>query len=462
MGRVRSNGLSGFSKKVEKALEEAGVGPGSRILIGCSGGPDSVSLLDSLSRLAPGLGLSLAVASFDHGLRAEAGAEVELVRSLAQDRGLDFFTARAVQDREPGRTDQAWARQARLAFLREAGERAGAHLIALAHTADDQAETVLMRLIRGSGVRGLAAMGVLDGHILRPLLRLRRAQVMDYLARRSLPFASDPSNANPKYLRVRVRQTLLPLLEDENPRLVESLVRLAANLGDDLKELEALAEAELARIGRPQEQAFALDLRAFGALPRARARRVVRLVYGRLKGDLLRLEAEHVEAVLALAQSGRGEAHLPAGLIALAGGDELLLAAREAPLLRPLKSLSIPGPGRYPLSTGETLEVEERAGDLAGAGPEVAYLDPERLSWPLAVRPVRPGDRIRPPGLKGSKKLSDILIDRKIPRHQRERLAVVAREAEVIWVAGVVLGRDWALAKPGPKALRIRLIRPGA
>lgn len=448
-----------FTQNIRRILTDAGVSSGTCLLIGCSGGPDSVSLLDALHLVAPDLGIELAVASFNHGLRAEAAEEVEGVESLARERSLPFYSGcPKPRDRTGERTDQAWAREVRLAFLREAKEKSGADLIALAHTADDQAETVLMRLIRGSGLRGLTGMGVINGDIVRPLLETRRKDILAYLEARSLSFVNDPSNLNPKYFRVRVRQTLLPLLAQENPRIVESLCRLAQSLQADLEILKAGAGFELERLARRADRAFIFDRQAFLDLPRGMAARLVREAYCKIKGDRRRLDKDHVEAVLALAESGSGEAHLPAGFKALATPGELILAHREALLLRPLEPFLVTGPGRYPLSTGLVLEVEETAPPRRiSPDPDTAHLDGDGIAWPLEVRPVRPGDRIKPLGMEGSKKVSDLYIDRKVDRYERNRIPVVLSRGEVAWVAKGALSRVFALRNDSKKAVRIRL-----
>ncbi len=440
--------MAEFIEKVRQALTEAGVPRGTAILIGCSGGPDSVSLLDALNLIAPERGLKLAVASFNHGLRPEAEAEVDLVCKLAEERSLPFYPGAAPpQDQANKKTDQAWAREVRSAFIWGAAEKAGAGLIALAHTADDQAETVLMRLIRGSGLRGMSAMDILEGGLLRPLLMIRRAEVLEYLKERSLPFVVDPSNSDPKYLRVRIRQTLLPMLRQENPRIVESLGRLAGNLKADLRILEEMAGEDLNRMGRLKDGAVILDRPALEGLDRGRARRLIRAAWFRLKGDRRRLTRDHVEAVLALVRAGSGEAHLPSGFKALATTDDLILAHRGSAYLQPLETLLVPGPGRYPLNIGRAFVAEETdPPNRPVSGLNAVHLDAARISWPLTVRPVRPGDRIEPLGMPGSKKLSDLFIDLKIPRHKRSRVPVIICDNKIVWVAGAALNRDFAVS----------------
>lgn len=219
---------------LERALAVCGGGaaPVRRLLVATSGGPDSQALLHGLARVAPRHGVSVVAHGVDHGLRDEAGAELDLAQALAEQMGVPF--ARTRVELAPGGNLQARARAARLGALAAAAEATGADAIALGHTMDDRAETVLLRLLRGAGARGMGAMAaecrVGDARLVRPLLSARRSDVHAHLTRHGIPFAADPSNVDPRYARVRVRREVLPLLETLDPRVVEHLARLAQEL----------------------------------------------------------------------------------------------------------------------------------------------------------------------------------------------------------------------------------------
>ncbi len=208
--------------------EDCAIGRGTRLLVAVSGGGDSQALLDGLARLRRALDLDLVAHGVDHGLRAEAEAELDLAQALAASHGVPFTTTRLAVAR--GSNLQARARAARLEALRGAARRYGAAVVATAHHADDRAETVLLRLLRGSGPRGLAALPPRAGDLVRPLIRARRDAIHAHLSRHGIPFATDPSNADPRFLRVRVRRDLMPLLEQLSPRIVEHLAALADQL----------------------------------------------------------------------------------------------------------------------------------------------------------------------------------------------------------------------------------------
>ena len=224
--------------------ERALASSGDHILVACSGGPDSTALLHVLHRLGAELGITLCSASIDHGLRPESAAEVEQVAGFASSLAIPFYSSRVAVPRE-GASIQARARELRYAALREIAAARGATRIAVGHTQDDQAETVLGRLLRGAGVRGLGGIEPrrADG-VIRPLFDCRRSDVRAYAVDRALPFIDDPSNHQPAFERVRIRHQVLPMLATEDPRVVEHLCALS----DEAAELDAYLDAQLAAL----------------------------------------------------------------------------------------------------------------------------------------------------------------------------------------------------------------------
>lgn len=232
--------------------EEVRLETGAHVLCACSGGPDSSAMLHVLIGLRTSLGLRLSAHGVDHGLRAEAGDELDIARRIAGEAGVPFEVTRVVV--RPGANLQARARTARYDALRAAARGAGATSIATAHTLDDRAETVVLRLLRGSGARGLAVLPPRDGDLLRPLVRARRSDVTRHLTRHRVPYASDPSNLDVRYARIRVRLEIMPLLESLSPRIASTLAGLADELG-------ALGPADpLASLGRRQREQITRSL----------------------------------------------------------------------------------------------------------------------------------------------------------------------------------------------------------
>ena len=361
---------------------------GDVVIVAVSGGIDSMALLQAMERLAPRLGIRLEVATVDHGLRASARAEADLVRARAAALSLPWHDLRvdAAAARKTRASLQDAARRVRLGALEELAARLHAR-VALAHQSDDQAETVLFRVVRGTGLAGLAGIPYRRGPFIRPLLDVSRAQVARYAARLALPFVEDPSNADPRFARARVRHGLLPLLAAENPRVREALVGLAAAaraVGPPPR------DALPPDIGRRASDVIA-SLRARGAGTRrvhVSGHRVVEIAYGQVS----------------------------IGAHPMSGG-----AGETQPVL-------VPGAGTYALA-GATASLRV---SLASADAGEASFDADALDWPLVLRARRPGDRMRPRGGRGSRKLSDLLIDAKIPRATRDRLPVLATADDVV------------------------------
>lgn len=233
---TRSHPPTLLTSTLRTLREETGLAPGDRVVIAVSGGPDSMALLHVLSRLRARFPLELFAHGVDHGLRAEASRELDRAELLARSLGVPF--ARSALQLESGANLQARARSARYAALREAAADLCATAIATAHHADDRAETLLLRLLRGAGPRGLAVLPARSGDLVRPFLRARRGDIMAHIERHGVPYSTDPSNTNPRFLRARVRAELLPLLSELSPSIVQHLNALADQLqGDPIPEV---------------------------------------------------------------------------------------------------------------------------------------------------------------------------------------------------------------------------------
>jgi tRNA(Ile)-lysidine synthase len=241
-------------------VDEARIARSSRLLVAVSGGIDSMVLLHVLSRLRAQLGFELFAEGVDHGLRAEATAELDRAEQFARELGVLF--GRTKVSLAAGGNLQARARSARYAALRARGAELGTSLIATAHHADDRAETVLLRLLRGTSPKGLAVLPVRAGDLLRPLIRARRSDIEAHARRHGVPFSEDPSNRDPRFLRVRVRHELLPLLTELAPGIVNSLTALADELGRSESGPLSVAEGGALRLGRAQRRELARMLEA--------------------------------------------------------------------------------------------------------------------------------------------------------------------------------------------------------
>lgn len=442
------------------------------VLVGLSGGGDSVCLLHALRAVFSSRGdgevRRLRAICIDHGLREgsrEASARAaEWARSLGVEAEV-----RPVRVRAGDGSLQEAARKARYAAFEEAARRAGARFVALAHTADDQAETVLMHILRGSGISGLSGMPEKRGMYRRPLLGVWRRQTHAYCDAMGLPYEEDPANADWRFLRSRVRHGLLPLLEKEyNPRLREALVRLAELARDDDRALEGLAEDAARVLLRPTPAGLALDGEALNASPPAVARRVVRQALRRLLGAPPPFEM--VEAVRRLARDSvrHGvQVDLGSGCFGERVYGAVWIGRWQARRSSPWQApLPVPGAVRTPVGGFEVSArpLAGQAGDRTAVRAEGGdWTSAETVLWVskgarLWARSRLPGDRMRPEGLGGGKKVQDLMVDAKVPAPVRGFLPIIADEAGILWVSG--LARDERAARAGegrePVEVRVR------
>jgi tRNA(Ile)-lysidine synthase len=441
---------------------------GEYVLVAVSGGPDSISLLHCLHLVSGDLGISLRVAHVDHGLR---GAEGELdavyveqeARALALPCTVLRVDVRAHAAREHLSLETA-ARAARYAALRSLASDLGADCLALGHTEDDQAETVLLHLLRGSGLDGLAAMRPRRGDLARPLLGQSRAAITAFCEAMNLTPRHDATNDDHTIRRNAVRWDLLPALERFNPRARVALARCAGTLAADADYLRVQAEQALVTVRIPCDVpgGTALSVDALAALPPALRNRVLRLVIERLWGEGSALFAQRLADLEALTRQRPGHGiDIGKGYRAERTVSDVVIRPCRKPATIPEPvMLSVPGAvmfGSWRLEAVSMPVAEARVlpRDLPTPDKAVAMCDRDALGGGLVVRGRRPGDRLRPLGLHGSKKVQDILVDRKIPREERDRLPVLTNASGVVWLVGLALDETVALTEQTTQVIRL-------
>jgi tRNA(Ile)-lysidine synthase len=430
----------GLAQELARLILSSNPAPGT-ILVAVSGGGDSVALLRLLHDLAPRQGWRLVAAHVDHGLRSDSAQDAMFVGELAASLGLEHLERRVTVQAQ-GRSPEEAARLARRQALGEMAAQAGAGLIALAHSADDQAETLLARALCGSGPSGLAGMRALDAPWWRPLLQARRQDLREYLTALGQDWRRDPSNQSLAPLRNRVRHQLLPLAgQAVNPRVVEALGRLAGLCADEEDFWRQWCAQQWRLAGRREGGSLCLEASHIIAMPRAAQRRLLRFMAGELTGAGQHLLFPHVEQLLELLAGPPGrELCLPGGL----------WAAREAQALRldragppPNFRLELAGPGWVWLDhLRGWLRVEVSPGPplLQARGPE-AWLPAAAPRWPLVIRSPRVGEVFHPLGAPGKKRLSRVLLDRKIAPWWRARTVMVEDQEGLWWAA------PWSLSQ---------------
>ena len=453
--------------KIERFIEEHGLfAPGDRVGVAVSGGVDSVCLLHLL-RFLEDYRLELAVFHVDHGLRPESGADAEFVRSLAADLGLPFFLARP-EVRAHARLHrlslEMAARELRYAELRRMARGFGAARVALGHHRDDQVETILLRILRGAGLEGLSGISPVreDGLFVRPLLPIGRGEILRYAEENGLRWVEDATNREIEIPRNRVRHVLLPLLRAEfNPRVDRALLGLAAIARETLSHLEGELSLRWPELGiEPAPGGILFSGAGLSALPTPLARLAIRRLFARAGGDPGRLSLAACERIRRFA-GGTGGARLcvPGGFVLARRGPALFLGRQR--IHPPLPPREIPVPGEVVLADGRRLLAEWWSGNLpkwTDVRGNEAFIDADRVVWPLFVRSRRPGDRFYPLGLGGSKKIKDVLIEAKVAREEREAVPVVVDgSGRIVWLAGWRLDDRFRVTEETKRLLHLTL-----
>lgn len=440
--------------------------PGDRVLVAVSGGPDSMALLSFLHDLAPELQLSLHVFHLNHQIRAAAKEEAKFVEQLALN--LDIpVTVRAFDVAAYAKKNklslELGARKIRYRMYQDIAGEVGAGKVALGHQADDQVETFLWRLLRGSGLTGLAAIPAVRGIYIRPLIEVSRLEIEDYLKERNIPYCADLSNQDLAFTRNRIRHALLPVLEDFNMAVKDVILNTVELARRDEAYLEQVAGRhwdELAEVCRDEVR---LPLKAMQSLAPSILSRLIRRAVAVVKGDLEQLEFRHIKRVEEAVAAGEvWRMDLPGGVVARVRYDSLTVFRQESAERHPFQSvqLGIPGTTIIPAlgltfcaevrhageapsldqpSTGatysEAMTRSQRAGAAAKSTLE-ALLDADKITEPVQIRTRVPGDRFRPLGMRGEKKLQDFMVDEKIPREERDRVLILEANGEIVWVVG--------------------------
>lgn len=456
---------------MEQAREDGWWREGAAVVAAVSGGPDSMALLHLLRSMAEVTPLRIIVAHANHQFRgAESDAEAELVADTARGWGLVFESAELGMPAyiaETGMNAQSAAREKRYVFLRSVARKHGCPYLITGHHADDQAETVLMRIIRGTGVGGLAGIPSRrkedDLELIRPLLRITKCELLEYCKRNGVPYAVDSSNADRHYFRNTVRMDVIPSLEQYNPRLKTSLIRLAEMAGaeDEYMESQALQafEAGIA----PSGEGFRLERRWFRGLHVALQRRLIKLILNCSSNPRQMLDFPQVEEILTVIaqehptviQLDIGEGWIvrreyEEGYI----GPAVPASIHFAYIVAELES------GVTIRETGDRVRLERLEGAVpsAKADRNEACFDFGQLKFPLRIRSRQPGDLMQPHGLNGTKKVQDMFVDAKVPRSLRDKIPLLEDgDGRVLWIPGIRRSGHALVTEHTRKTLRITL-----
>ncbi|MDH4299229.1 MAG: tRNA lysidine(34) synthetase TilS [Dehalococcoidia bacterium] len=499
-----------LESKVTDFIQRHGLIPRKElIVVGVSGGADSVCLLHVLAAWRKRLGIKLHIAHLNHQIRgAESQADAEYVSDLAG--SLDIPVTIDRQDVAAYRTERKCsleeaARELRYAFFAGVARRVGARRIAIGHTRDDQVETILMHILRGTGIAGLCGLApcsplVHDSQgaslpakaptvpedqrsnilVIRPLLDITREETASYCQKHQLDPRLDSSNLSPSFFRNRLRLHLLPLLRQYNPSVDQALLRLADIAKEDNVFIEQQASGLWGEVARQENNAIYLSKKQIAALPIALQRQLLRTAVTKLAGDNRDIEASHIEAARSLLDKPASKrTGLPHGLVCHGGYAELVIASTSKqsqlppcpfPPLSDEFHLKVPGKTAFSGWNVLASIVREHVAFPSSQGAMstsqracqsnlVAHFDLQKTGMNLCVRKRRPGDRFQPLGMNMPKKVHEFMVDAKIPRSWRGCIPIVSSAQQIIWVVGWRIDDRAKLTEASEEILRLEFIR---
>lgn len=484
-------------KKVEKTIERFKMlNKGDRVIAAVSGGVDSSVLLDVLLSLSDKYGLEIIAAHLNHGMRGEESKrDFDFVKGIARGKGLKFIgktiNLPEIINKEKGSV-QALARRFRYKFLEEAAKRHRADKIATGHTLDDNAETVLMRIIQGTSLRGLRGIPFIRGKFIRPLMEVERKALQIYARQKGIGFVEDSSNKTKKYLRNKLRLQLIPVLKRYNPNIKQELARLAVSAGstEDYLEKEADKAYKGLKVESESEKLrIVFNLNKVKKLPDAIKTKIFLKAVEELKKDTLNIYSYHLDDILELIDSKSPQCliNLPDNIIVRREYDKLIFT-REKGLANSKRQWAVRRQGTIGKQQGRGYErvlningntnIKEvgRRFNTTIIEPSVlspfsfanigikpltdntAYFDYDNLAAPLIARNFRAGDRFKPFGMEGTKKVKDLFIEKKIPKDKRTRIPVILSGKDIIWIAGVRRGNTARIEKDTKRILVIEMV----
>lgn len=438
---------------------------GEVVLIALSGGPDSVFLLHTLNNFKEELKLTLHAIYIDHGLRPdETPIEIDLCKKHCESLNLPFITKSIdVKSfaKEKSMNIQEAARELRYKSLEETAFEIKADKIALGHTADDQAETLLMRLLRGSGPLGLSGIPPVRGMIIRPLIDVERDEINRYLQCRSIDYIVDSSNLKREYIRNKIRLSLIPIMKEINPNIIETLSRTASIFREEERYFEIIVGKTLMRlVSRKSDSRIELFLSPMEFMDKVILRRVLRKAIEGTKG-LRGISFFHIEDIIDLIRNGRrgSRLYLPKGVRVIKDYSTLVLTV-EPPVKLGSYELEVPGEVNLKetelIITASILENRE-SGPQTVVSSDIAFFDAERISYPLTIRSRQNGDYFYPIGFGKRKKLQDFFVDEKVPRDERDAVPLILSGDDIIWVVGYRQDERFRVNEKTKKILKIEV-----
>ncbi|WP_432404938.1 tRNA lysidine(34) synthetase TilS [Wukongibacter sp. M2B1] len=445
------------------------------IVVGVSGGPDSICLLHLLCKLRENFGIKVFVVHLDHQFRGiEAKKDAEYVKEICERLGIKsyIFSYDVSQySKEKGITFEEAGRELRYKLFEEVAKETGASKIAIAQNRNDQAETVLMRLMRGSGLEGLTAIDYKrDGKIIRPLLDITRKEIEEYCEENDLKPRIDKTNLETIYTRNKIRLELIPYIESNfNSKVIDALWRSANLLRDDSDYLTKAADEKLRDIAiSSNSNNYSLDLKKFSKLHISMKKRVLRKVVNEVKGNLKNIGLKHIESIIKLANrnSVGSKIDLPGHIIVELGYNSIDIKTEEI-LEEKIKNLDF----EYKLYIGETTPIKDLNASIKveivspserhnnQKDKNTIFIDYSKIKGGLFIRNRKDGDKFHPLGMRGTKKVKDYFIDEKIPREIRNKIPILCDEKGIIWIVGYRMSENYKIDIKTDKVIKITYMK---
>lgn len=452
-------------KKVRETINKYHMlAQGDHVLVGLSGGPDSVCLLTILHKLKPEFGIHISAAYIDHGLRPdEIPYEIELCRDICSSMDIPF-TTRPIDVKsymkEKKMNKQEAARELRYNALYEIAVEKTANKIALGHNADDQAETIIMRLFRGTGPSGLSGMPPVRKHIIRPLIEIERHEIEDFLETEGIGFVIDSSNLKKEYLRNKIRHLIIPEARKINMDVVKTLSRTADIFRDEERYFEILVTKTLMKlITRKADNVIELFLSPLEAMDTVILRRVLRRAIDETKG-LHGIGFIHIEEIMSLIKSGKSgdRIYLPNDIRVIKGYSTIIITSEKPAKL-----------GDYVINSPCETIVKESSMVIRstimsvdevkdyGDAQKIAVIDADKVHFPMTIRGRLQGDFFYPLGFGKKKKLQDYFVDEKIPRDERDVVPLLICDNNIVWVIGYRLDERYRVDKDTKRVLKFEI-----
>jgi tRNA(Ile)-lysidine synthase len=459
--------LDKFEKKVKETAENYRMlSQGDRVLVAVSGGPDSITLLHVLKTLSPFFQIDLAVFHLNHLIREKAEEEAQFVEEIAQQLGLESFIytqdVPAYANEKKLSLEEA-GREVRHSLAQKVADEHGFSKIAYGHQADDLVETFFIRLLRGTSLEGLKSIPPVRGRLIRPLIERTREEVMAYLSRKNIPYQTDETNLDSSNLRSKVRYYLVPYFLSYNPNFREHLLKLIEIIRSEDEYIQKSLQETLKKTVKLEDDTVVIASQN-RQLPSPLLKRLLKNALYTLPELSSKLESKHLESLERLLKNPKQgfQISLPLNYTAWIEENNLLVGKAKKLTTKPLEPLILSIPGSVKCwNTGLTIKATLSKKDevhVNKAPKQVAYLDAAKLQFPLKVRTWLPGDRFKPLGLSGTKKLQDFFVDLKVPKRLRHATPIIESGGEIVWVAGYRIDERFKVTEKTQSILSLELL----